>query len=117
MELAFNAVFCSVTYSLMLKQNILGPKKLAATFMKNRKFTALKAADPESKGIVEWEGFLKIAHLSTIQGNPDEELLEAFRRFDKGHTGRFTLYGLDFPCPNNLSFFNSLKRIFRQADF
>ena len=44
-------------------------------------------ADPEGKGIIEWEGFAKIAHLSTLRGNPDEELLEAFRRFDKGHTG------------------------------
>ncbi|CAK8678650.1 uncharacterized protein LOC143471326 [Clavelina lepadiformis] len=47
----------------------------------------MKVADPEEKGIVEWDGFVKILHLSTVQGNPDEELLEAFRRFDKGHTG------------------------------
>lgn len=44
-------------------------------------------ADPENKGIIEWEGFLKIAHLSTLRGNPDDDLLEAFRRFDKNHSG------------------------------
>nr|XP_002125307.1 calmodulin-2/4-like [Ciona intestinalis] len=45
-------------------------------------------ADPEHRGIVEWGNFLQIMKQCVAGGgNNDEELLEAFRRFDKGMTG------------------------------
>jgi len=47
----------------------------------------VKAADPEEKGFVDWEGFQRILNQCMMDGNPDEDLLEAFRRFDKAHTG------------------------------
>ena len=50
---------------------------------------------------MEWEGFIKIAHLSTIRGNPDEELLEAFRRFDKAHTGMYVQANMPFATITN----------------
>ncbi|XP_039268686.2 calmodulin-like [Styela clava] len=48
-----------------------------------------KVADPDGKGILEWDSFIRLAKQSLRSaGNPDDELLEAFRRFDKFGSGQ-----------------------------
>ena len=51
----------------------------------------INEVDPENEGEVDFDGFMELMAKKMKEGELDEELVEAFKTFDKGNKGYYTL--------------------------
>ena len=47
--------------------------------------------DPDNEGEVDFNGFMELMARKMKEGEMDEELVEAFKTFDKGNKGYYTV--------------------------
>lgn len=50
----------------------------------------MNEVDPENEGLVDFNGFLELMAKKMKEGEMDEELVEAFKTFDKTNRGYYT---------------------------